>query len=114
MPRSFTSSGPDDYSAYVRGGGLYRAGLADVIAGVVNRYTGVRLVASGLVQRKANALDRPGEWMDFPGASARGAHDRGSMAHFNAVLCARAASGPGHPPDIRPGVVSGGRRCTTR
>ena len=49
MPRSFTSSGPG-YLAYVPGGGLYPAALADLVAGVVNRYTGVRLAAPALVQ----------------------------------------------------------------
>ena len=39
VPRSFTSSGPG-YLAYVPGGGLYPAGLADLIAGVVNHSRG--------------------------------------------------------------------------
>ena len=35
------------------GGGLYPAGLVDRIAGVVDRYTGVRLAAPALVQLKS-------------------------------------------------------------
>ena len=88
VPRSFTSSGPG-YLAYIPGGGLYPAGLADLIAGVVNRYTGVRLAAPALVQLEANAIDWLREWMEFP-AGTRGLFTTGgSMAHFNAVLCAR-------------------------
>ena len=103
VPRSFTSSGPG-YLAYIPGGGLYPAGLADLIAGVVNRYTGVRLAAPALVQLEANALDWLREWMEFP-AEARGLFTTGgSMAHFNAVLCARERH---LGPDIRPGVLYG-------
>ena len=40
------------YLAYIPGGGLYPAGLADLIAGVVDRYTGVRLAAPALGQLK--------------------------------------------------------------
>ena len=40
------------YLAYIPGGGLYPAGLADLIACVVDRYTGVRLAAPALVQLK--------------------------------------------------------------
>ena len=40
------------YLAYILGGGLYPAGLADLIAGVVDRYTGVRLAVPVFVQLK--------------------------------------------------------------
>ena len=103
MPRSLTSSGPG-YLAYIPGGGLYPAGLADLIAGVVNRYTGVRLAAPALAQLEANALDWLREWMEFP-AEARGLFTTGgSMAHFNAVVCARERH---LGPDIRAGVLYG-------
>ena len=102
-PRSFTSSGPG-YLAYVPGGGLYPAGLADLIAGVVNRYTGVRLAAPALEQLESNALDWLRDWMAFP-AQARGLFTTGgSMANFNAVLCARERH---LGAEIRPGVLYG-------
>jgi aromatic-L-amino-acid decarboxylase len=88
VPRSFTASGPG-YLAYIPGGGLYPAALADFIANTTNRYTGVWQAAPALVQLEANALDWLREWMAFP-PEARGLFTTGgSMATFNAILCAR-------------------------
>jgi aromatic-L-amino-acid/L-tryptophan decarboxylase len=88
IPRSFTAPGPG-YLAYIPGGGLYPAALADFIANTTNRYTGVWQAAPALVQLEANALDWLREWMEFP-ADARGLFTSGgSMATFNAIVCAR-------------------------
>jgi aromatic-L-amino-acid decarboxylase len=88
IPRSFTAPGPG-YLAYIPGGGLYPAALADFIANTTNRYTGVWQAAPALVQLEANALDWLREWMDFP-SQARGLFTTGgSMATFNAIVCAR-------------------------
>ena len=56
IPRSFTAPGPG-YLAYIPGGGLYAAALADFITNTTNRYTGVWQAAPALVQLEANALD---------------------------------------------------------
>ncbi|MGE5361323.1 MAG: pyridoxal phosphate-dependent decarboxylase family protein [Bacteroidales bacterium] len=88
IPRSFTASGPG-YLAYIPAGGVYPAALADFIADGVNRYTGVWMAAPALVQLEANALDWLRDWMQFP-ATARGLFTTGgSMANFNAIVCAR-------------------------
>jgi aromatic-L-amino-acid/L-tryptophan decarboxylase len=88
IPRSFTAPGPG-YIAYIPGGGLYPAALADFITNTTNRYTGVWQAAPALVQLEANALDWLREWMDFP-SDARGLFTTGgSMATWNAILCAR-------------------------
>ena len=88
IPRSFTTIGPG-YFAYVPGGGLYTAALADFISDTTNRFTGVWQAAPVLVQLEANALDWLREWMAFP-RTARGVFTTGgSMATFNAILCAR-------------------------
>ena len=85
---SFTAPGPG-YLAYIPGGGLYPAALADFITDAINRYTGVWQAAPALVQLEANALDWLRTWMDFP-ADARGLFTSGgSMATFNAIVCAR-------------------------
>ena len=88
IPRSFTTIGPG-YLAYIPGGGLYPAALADFIADTTNRFTGIWQAAPVLVQLEANALDWLRDWMGFP-ETARGLFTTGgSMATFNAILCAR-------------------------
>ncbi|HYM23171.1 MAG TPA: pyridoxal-dependent decarboxylase, partial [Vicinamibacterales bacterium] len=101
LPRSFTAPGPG-YLAYIPGGGLFPAALADFIADATNRYTGVWQAAPALVQLEANALDWLRTWMDFP-EDARGLFTSGgSMATFNAIVCARERH---LGPDIRRGVL---------
>lgn len=88
IPRSFGTPAPG-YLAYIPGGGIYPAALADLIANTTNRYTGIWQAAPALVQLEANALDWLREWMQFP-ATARGLFTTGgSMAMFNAIACAR-------------------------
>ena len=88
IPRSFTTAGPG-YLAYIPGGGLFPAALADLIANTTNRYTGVWQAAPALVQLEANVLDWLRDWMQLP-ATARGLFTTGgSMANFNAIVCAR-------------------------
>src|SRR5436190_3921112 len=101
VPRSFTTIGPG-YLAYIPGGGLYPAALADFIADTTNRFTGIWTAAPALVQLEANALEWLREWMAFP-PDARGLFTTGgSMATWNAILCARERHlGAG----IRPGVL---------
>ncbi len=88
IPRSFTAPSPG-YLAYIPGGGLYPAALADFIAGTTNRYTGVWQAAPALVQLEANALDWLRDWMGFPPESRGLFTTGGSMATFNAIVCAR-------------------------
>ena len=88
IPRSFTAPSPG-YLAYIPGGGIFPAALADFIADTTNRYTGVWQAAPALVQLEANALDWLRDWMGFP-PEARGLFTTGgSMATFNAIVCAR-------------------------
>jgi len=88
IPRSFTTIGPG-YFAFIPGGGVYPAALADFIANTTNRFTGIWQAAPALVQLEANALDWLREWMGFP-SDARGLFTTGgSMATFNAIVCAR-------------------------
>lgn len=88
IPRSFNCASPG-YLAFIPGGGLYPAALADFIADGVNRFTGIWQAAPALVQLEANVLDWFRDWMQFP-PSARGLLTTGgSMANFNAIVCAR-------------------------
>jgi aromatic-L-amino-acid/L-tryptophan decarboxylase len=88
IPRSFTTIGPG-YFAFIPGGGVYPAALADFITNTTNRFTGIWQAAPALVQLEANALDWLRDWMGFP-PDARGLFTTGgSMATFNAIVCAR-------------------------
>ena len=91
IPQSFNTPSPG-YLAYIPGGGLYTAALADFIANTVNRYTGIWQAAPALVQLEANALEWLREWMRMPVGTAGAFTTGGSMATFNAVLCAREKS----------------------
>lgn len=101
IPRSFTASGPG-YMAYIPGGGLFPAGLADLIADTSNRFTGIWRAAPALVQLEANVLAWFRAWMQFPDSAAGLLTAGGSMATFNAILCARERH---LGPDIRTGTA---------
>jgi len=88
VPRSFTTIGPG-YLAYIPGGGLFPAALADFITDTTNRFTGIWQAAPALVQLEANALDWLREWMGFPPETRGLFTTGGSMATWNAILCAR-------------------------
>jgi aromatic-L-amino-acid decarboxylase len=101
VPRSFTTPSPG-YLAYIPGGGLYPAAVADFISAATNRYTGVWLAAPALVQLEANVLEWFRDWMSFPPSTRGLLTTGGSMAAFNAVLCARERH---LGCDVRPGVL---------
>lgn len=88
VPRSFTTIGAG-YLAYIPGGGIYPAALADLISNTTNRYTGVWQGAPALVQLESNVLDWLRDWMGFPETTRGVLTTGGSMAIFNAVVCAR-------------------------
>jgi aromatic-L-amino-acid decarboxylase len=101
IPRSFTSSGPG-YLAYIPGGGLFPAALADLISAGVNRYTGIWQAAPALVQLEANVLDWMRAWMQFPPQTRGLLTTGGSLATFNGILCARERH---LGAELRPGVL---------
>ena len=88
IPQSFNTASPG-YLAYIPGGGVYTAALADFIADTANRYTGVWQAAPALLQLESNALNWLGEWIGMPAGTSGVFTTGGSMATFNAVLCAR-------------------------
>lgn len=101
VPRSFTTIGPG-YMAYIPGGGVYPAALADLVADTTNRFTGIWQAAPVLVQLEANVLEWFREWMGFPPATRGLFTTGGSMANFNAIVCAREQK---LGDDIRSGVL---------
>jgi aromatic-L-amino-acid decarboxylase len=101
IPRSFNTA-KSGYLAYIPGGGVYPAALADFIAAGTNRFTGVWMAAPALVQLEANVLDWLRDWMGFPEGTAGLFTTGGSMAMFNAICCARERH---LGPEIRRGTI---------
>jgi aromatic-L-amino-acid decarboxylase len=88
IPCSFNTAGPG-YLAYIPGGGLPHAAVADLIAGTVNRYTGVFAPAPALVQLETNVVSWFAALAGYP-ATARGLlTSGGSLANFTALVTAR-------------------------
>ncbi len=88
LPRSLTTNGPG-YLAYVPGGGIFPAALADFVADTTNRFTGAWFASPALVQLEANVLDWLRDWMQFPPTTRGVFTTGGSMATFNAIVVAR-------------------------
>ncbi len=101
VPKSFNTAGPG-YLAYIPGGGIFHAGLADLIADVTNRFVGVWMAAPALVQLEANV----GRWfcdmVGYPRAALALLTTGGSMANFIALVTARRER---LPEDFLSGVV---------
>lgn len=88
LARSYNTASPG-YLAYIPGGGLPHAAVADLIADTVNRYIGVFVACPGLVQLEINVT----RWMcDIVGygSSSQGLLTTGgSMANFTGIYTAR-------------------------
>lgn len=87
-PKSFNTAGPG-YLAYVPGGGLFEAAVADLIAGSLNRYTGVFAAAPALSQLEANVLRWFAEIVGYPGQARGFLTSGGSLANLGALVTAR-------------------------
>jgi len=90
IPRTFTAAGPG-YLAYVPGGGLFHAAVADLIADAVNRYVGVCAAAPALVQLEANVVRWFCEIVGYPRGAGGVLTSGGSLANFTAIVTARKA-----------------------
>ena len=90
IPRSFTAAGPG-YLAYVPGGGIFHAAVADLIADAVNRYVGVCAAAPALAQLEANVVRWFAEIVGYPAGSGGVLTTGGSLANFTAIVTARKA-----------------------
>src|SRR5438132_6411927 len=88
VPKSFNTAGPG-YLAYIPGGGIFHAALADLIADAVNRYVGVWLAAPGLSQLEANVLRWFSGIVGYPREGRGVLTTGGSLANLTAVVAAR-------------------------
>ncbi|MFO0611283.1 MAG: aminotransferase class I/II-fold pyridoxal phosphate-dependent enzyme [Polyangiaceae bacterium] len=94
LPRGLNTASPG-YLAYVPGGGLLHASIADLVTSAVNRYVGVWIAAPGLVQIEADVIDWCAGIVGLP-AETRGGllTSGGSMANLIATFAARRAHFP--------------------
>jgi aromatic-L-amino-acid/L-tryptophan decarboxylase len=88
--KGFDTANPG-FAAYIPGGGLYVAALADLIACCVNRYTGIAEPAPALVQMEASVLRWLCDLFGLPGTSQGVLTPGGSMANLSAIVTARTA-----------------------
>jgi aromatic-L-amino-acid decarboxylase len=88
IPKSFNTAGPG-YLAYIPGGGIFHAALADLISETTNRYVGVWLAAPALAQLETTVIRWFADIAGFP-PQARGLLTTGgSLATFIALVTAR-------------------------
>jgi aromatic-L-amino-acid/L-tryptophan decarboxylase len=78
------------FMAYIPGGGLFTAAVADLISRSINRFTGVWDASPGLIQLESNVI----RWfcdevVGYPPTSGGILTSGGSLAHFSAVVAAR-------------------------
>ena len=102
IPASLNTASPG-YLAYIPGGGLFHAAVADLIADAVNRYVGVFIAAPGLVAIESNVIDWFCALLGLPAATAGGVlTSGGSLANLIAVVTARREK---LPDDFLRGVI---------
>ena len=88
IPKSFNTAGPG-YLAYIPGGGLPHAAVADLISGITNRYVGVFAAAPGVVALEANVVRWLCEMVGYPEDAGGILTSGGSLSNFSALVAAR-------------------------
>ena len=98
---SFNPTSPG-YLAYIPGGGLLHAAIADLIADVLNRYTTVWVAGPGLVQIETNVIRWFCELMGLGSEAGGFLTTGGSLANWSAIVTARCCR---LPEDFLNGVI---------
>lgn len=88
--KGHNTAGPG-WLAYIPGGGLFSAAVADFLACGVNRFVGVWEPAPVLAQIEATAVRWLCDLFGYPGDSRGILTSGGSMSHFSAIVTARHA-----------------------
>jgi aromatic-L-amino-acid decarboxylase len=89
VPCAFNTAGPG-YLAYVPGGGLYAAAIAEFLASTVNRYAGVWAAAPAVVELETQVLRWLAELLGFPQGTLGVFTTGGSLSNLVAIVAARA------------------------
>ncbi|HET9627217.1 MAG TPA: aminotransferase class I/II-fold pyridoxal phosphate-dependent enzyme [Kofleriaceae bacterium] len=82
-------TGSPGFFGYFAGGGLPEAAIADLIAGVINRFVGRWSAAPAVTQLEANVVRWLAELIGFPAAARGVITSGGSLANLTAVFTAR-------------------------
>lgn len=88
VPHSFNTAGPG-YLAYIPGGGVFPAAVADLIANAINRYVGVWVAAPALVQIELNVIRWFCEIVGYGAGSGGILTSGGSLSNLTAIVTAR-------------------------
>lgn len=86
--KAIDTAGPG-YVAYIPGGGLFSAAVADFLALVMNRFTNIAMPAPALVQLEANVVRWMCDLFGLPPDSLGILTSGGSMANLSALIAAR-------------------------
>lgn len=88
IPNALPTAHPG-FMAYIPGGGLFHAGLAELIAKVSNRYVGIDATAPFLSQIEQDVLQWFCEMVGYSKTAGGTLTSGGSIANLTAVICAR-------------------------
>lgn len=86
--KAIDTAGPG-YLAYIPGGGLFSAAVADFLALVMNRFTNIAMPAPALTQLEANVVRWMCDLFGLPSESLGILTSGGSMANLSALVAAR-------------------------
>jgi aromatic-L-amino-acid decarboxylase len=100
--KSFNTAGPG-YLAFIPGGGVPSAGLADFIACMTNRYVGVTAAAPALARIEQTVIEWLAALLGYPPGAGGVLTSGGSLSNLSAVVAARAARLP--EDDFRDGTI---------
>jgi glutamate/tyrosine decarboxylase-like PLP-dependent enzyme len=84
--------GSSRFFAYIPSGGLHESALADYLAAVSNRYSGVGAAAPGAARMEATVLRWLADVVGYPASAEGDLTSGGSMATLSAIVTAREAS----------------------
>jgi aromatic-L-amino-acid decarboxylase len=93
IAKSFNTAGPG-YLAYIPGGGLPSAAIADFIACAVNRFVGVAAAAPVLARIEATSVEWLAAAMGYPASAGGVLTSGGSISNLTALITARLAKLP--------------------
>ena len=91
--RSGVNVGSAGHLAYIPGSNLYASALADYLAAVTNRYSGLYFASPGAVRMERVLLRWMADLLGYPAASAGDLTSGGSIANLVGIVTAREAHG---------------------